>query len=155
MSKPRPTRRKDKCSSRIWMVAEDEVDAEEVNSTYPTKGTQTFGKKTESIEEPSEEGGLPCRTRSAKMPPTYNYCGKIGHHEEECRKRRSESASTSRQLTNYVVNAEYVDYSGLFVMRHRENSMMASNSSNFASTSNSEHAWFLNSGASHHMTSHK
>ena len=39
------------------MVAEDEVDAEEVNSTYPTKGTQNFGKKTKAIEEPSEEGG--------------------------------------------------------------------------------------------------
>ena len=39
------------------MVAEDEVEAEEVDSTYPTKGTQNFGKKTEAIEEPSQEGG--------------------------------------------------------------------------------------------------
>ena len=39
------------------MVAEDEVEAEEVDSTYPTKGTQTFGKKMKAIEEPLEEGG--------------------------------------------------------------------------------------------------
>ena len=39
------------------MVAEDEVEEEEVNLIYPAKGTQTFGKKTEAIEEPSEEGG--------------------------------------------------------------------------------------------------
>ena len=39
------------------MVAEDEVEVEEVDSTYPTKGTQNFGKKTEAIEEPSQEGG--------------------------------------------------------------------------------------------------
>ena len=33
--------------------------------------------------------------------------------------------------------------------------MMASDSANSASTSNSEHAWFVDSGASHHMTSHQ
>ena len=44
------------------MVAEDEVKAEEVDSTYPMKGLHNFGKDTEAIEEPSQEGG---RTRSA------------------------------------------------------------------------------------------
>ena len=39
------------------MVAIDEVEAEEVNSTYPTKGIHNFGKETEVIEEPSQEGG--------------------------------------------------------------------------------------------------
>ena len=39
------------------MVAEDEVEAEEVDSTYPTKGTQNFGKKTETIKELLQEGG--------------------------------------------------------------------------------------------------
>ena len=38
-------------------MAEDEAKAEEVDSTYPTKGTQTFGKKMKAIEEPLEEGG--------------------------------------------------------------------------------------------------
>ena len=32
---------------------------------------------------------------------------------------------------------------------------MASDSTNSASTSNSEHTWFVDSGASHHMTSHQ
>ena len=48
--------------------------------------------------------------------------------------------------------AEYADYGGLFMMRHRANSMMASDST---STANSEHAWFVDSGGSHHMTSHQ
>ena len=39
------------------MMDEDEVEAKEVDSTYPTKGIQNFGKKTEAIEEPSQEGG--------------------------------------------------------------------------------------------------
>ena len=39
------------------MLAEDKVKAEEVDLTYPMKGTQNFGKKTEAIEEPSQEGG--------------------------------------------------------------------------------------------------
>ena len=50
-------------------VVEDEVEEEEVNSTYPAKGTQTFDKKTDAIEEPSKEGG-------ASMP---NKVGKICH----------------------------------------------------------------------------
>ena len=51
------------------MVAQDEVEAEEVDSTYPTMGTQNFGKKTKAIEEPSQEGG-------ASMP---NKVGKPFH----------------------------------------------------------------------------
>ena len=50
---------------------------------------------------------------------------------------------------------DYADYGGLFKMRHRENSMMASDSANSASTSNSEHAWFVDFGASQHNTSHQ
>ena len=85
-------------------------------------------------------------------PATCNYCGKNGHYEAECWKKRSESASTSRQLTNYANNSDKEDYGGLFVMRHRANSMTASKS---AHTSNSKDVWFVDSGASHHMTSHE
>ena len=35
----------------------NEVEAEEVDSTYPTKGTQNFGYKKEAMEKPSQEGG--------------------------------------------------------------------------------------------------
>ena len=38
-------------------------------------------------------------------------------------------------------------------MRHRANSMVASDSAKSTSTSNSEHVWFIDSGASHHMMS--
>ena len=39
------------------MVAIDEVEAEEVDSTYSAKGIYNFGKDTEAIEEPSQEEG--------------------------------------------------------------------------------------------------
>ena len=38
-------------------MAEDEVEAEEVDSTYPTKGIHNFSKEMEAIKEPSQEGG--------------------------------------------------------------------------------------------------
>ena len=57
---------------------------------------------------------------------------KIGRREEECQRKRSELVSTHQQLTNYAANSEYDDYDELFMMRHRANSMTASNS---ASTS--------------------
>ena len=135
------------------MVVDDEVAAiEEVDSTHLTKGTQTFSKKTEAIEEPSKEGGASMQNKVGHAL-TYNYCGKTDHRKEECRKKKkSESASTSRQLTNYATNSKYDDYGGLFVMRHRANSMSTSNSTN---TSNSEDVWFVDFGTSHHMTSHQ
>ena len=86
-----------------------------------------------------------------------------------------ESASTSRQFTNYAHNSDYEDYrgmyghnsdyadrggmyahnsnrGGMFMIKHRANSMSA-----FTSTSalNPEDIWFVDSGASNHMTFHK
>ena len=78
------------------------------------------------------------------------YCAKIDCHEEDCRKKKNESASTSGQLTNYATNSEYDDYGGLFIMRHSVNSMLAFGPTN---TSNLEIAWFVDSSASNHMTS--
>ena len=73
-----------------------------------------------------------------------------------------ESASTSRQLTNYTHNSDYEEYTGMyahnsdhggmFMMKHRENSMSASTSN---SALKPEDVWFVDSGASNHMTSHK
>ena len=85
-------------------------------------------------------------------PIKCGYCGKIGHHEEECRKKKSESASTSWKLTNYVANSEYDDYGGLFVIRHRANSM---STSGLINTSKSKDVWFVDSSTSNHMTSHQ
>ena len=64
----------------------------------------------------------------------------------------SDLVFTSRQLTNYTSNSDHNDRDGMFVMRHRVNSMQASNLTN---TSNSEDVWFVDSGASNHMTSHE
>ena len=86
-----------------------------------------------------------------------------------------ESASTSRQLTNYAHNSDYKestgmyghnsdyedhggmyarnsDRGGIFMMKHRANSMLASTSNSALKT---EDVWFVDSGASNHMTSHK
>ena len=54
------------------------IEAEEVNSTYLAKGTQIFGKKTEAIEEPSEEG-------EASVPNKVNKSAiaKSAENEEE------------------------------------------------------------------------
>ena len=62
------------------------------------------------------------------------------------------SAYTSRQLTNYATNSDYDDHGGMFVMRHRANSMSASTSTN---ASNPEDLRFVDSGASNHMISHQ
>ena len=86
-----------------------------------------------------------------------------------------ESATTSRQLTNYAHNSDYEEYcgmyghnsdykdhggmyahnsdrDGMFMMKHRANSMSASTST---SALNPKDVWFVDSGASNHMTSHK
>ena len=102
------------------MVAEEEVEEEEVDWTYPTKGTQTFNKKTETIKEPSEEGGasMPNKiVKSCHLRATIAERSAIV--KRKCRIRRSESTLTSRQLTNYTTYAEYANYGGLFIMRHR------------------------------------
>ena len=78
----------------------------------------------------------------------YGYCGKFNHYEVECRKKKSESALTSRQLTNYASNSDYDDHGGMFVMRHRANSKLASRPT---ITSNAEDVWF----ASSHTRSHQ
>ena len=54
------------------MVTEDEVEAEEVDSTYPTKGAHNFGKDKEAIEEPSQEGGASTSARAVKTQPNVD-----------------------------------------------------------------------------------
>ena len=64
----------------------------------------TFGRR----------GSLHAKQGWKTMPLTYNYYGKIDHREEECRKKRSESASTvdNSQTTPPTLNTPtVVDYS--------------------------------------------
>ena len=80
------------------MVAEDKVEAEEVDLTYPTKGTQNFGKKTEAIEEPLEEGGDSTPNKVSKpchLPATIEERSAIGK-----RSAKKEEASWLRQVAN-------------------------------------------------------
>ena len=91
-------------------------------------------------------------------PPECGYCGKYGHYEEECRKKARDSVSTGRQLTNYASNSDYdnasnsddrgemsmnhatdSDYDdrfGMFVMRHKAQSMMAQASTSASAPNN-------------------
>ena len=92
------------------------------------------------------------------------------HHEEECRKKMREAGSTIRQLTNYVHNSDYEEYTGTYghnsdyedrggmyarnsdcggmFMMNRANSMSASTSN---SALNLEDVWFIDSSASNHI----
>ena len=54
--------------------------------------------------------------------------------------------------TTYEHNSDYEDRGGMFMMKHRANSMLASTSN---SALKPEDVWFVDSGASNHMTSHK
>ena len=81
------------------MVAEDEVD-----STYHTKGTQTFGKKMEAIEEPSEEGedytpnkvGKPCHLPATSAERST--IAKRGDEKEEA--SRLQQADNSQTMSS-------------------------------------------------------
>ena len=64
----------------------------------------TFGRRGSFHYGPSRQSAVEC-----------GYCGKLGHHEEECRKKKHKSASTSRQLTNYATNSDYEDHVRMFV----------------------------------------
>ena len=55
----------------------------------------TFGRRGSFHSGPSRQNATKC-----------GYCRKLGHQEEECRKKKRESASTSRQLTNYANNSQ-------------------------------------------------
>ena len=78
------------------MVAKDDVEVEEVDLTYPTKGTQNFGKKTEVIEEPSQEG----------EGSTPNKVGKPCHL---CATIATKSAITKRSVEKEVSRLRQVD----------------------------------------------
>ena len=84
------------------------------------------------------------------------YCGRKGHRESECWKRRADSdkAGSSRGDVDRRQRSHNVEVSGraemgpTFVMRHKTN-IVAVN------TSRSNEVWYVDSGASNHMTNHK
>ena len=90
------------------MMAEDEVD-----STYPTKGTQNFGKKTVAIEEPSQEGGAftpnkvrkPCHLR-ATIAAKSAIAKRSGEKEEVSRLRQVDNSQITLRMRNTRTTAD-------------------------------------------------
>ena len=86
------------------------------------------------------------------------YCGKKGHKESECWKKRvdtdksgsSKAKHGNQQRSHYAEGFEGAKY-GLgpaFVMKHKANSMLVN-------TSKHNEVWYVDSRASNHMTSHE
>ena len=99
-----------------------------------------------------KRGSHPAGSRNRNNPIECGYCGKHDHYEEECRKKIRDWALTTPQLMNYSSNSDYDNRGRMFVMRHEPHSMSTKAPT---STSSSDSIWFVNSGASNHMTSHE
>ena len=119
--------------------------------SLPESTTLTIGKRTRKHHWILAEGGANMPDQSSKQLDC-GYCGKRGHYKEDFQKKKRESASTSRLLTNYATNFDYDAHGGMFVMRHKTHLMLASSSIN---TSSSDNVLFLDTGASNQMTSQK
>ena len=84
------------------------------------------------------------------------YCGKKGHRESESWKKKANSnraelgitESGNQQKSHYAENSGRVGNGRTFVMKHKTNSMEVS-------TSKPNEVWYVNSGASNHMTNHE
>ena len=125
-------RQKATCSTHIRTEEEDTNEQEadlakdKADEVRPTKTTPNFGRKTEAIEDQTYENYSQFWPQDGSHRGTFarrgsfhsglsrqyaiecGYCGKIGHHEEECRKKKRESAFTSWQLMNYARNKKNV-----------------------------------------------
>ena len=130
MFEPRATPWKVKCSTLTRMEVEDVVEQEyvdsakdEIDEVRPMKTTPNFGKKAATIKECSEEGRAFMSVQADKTQLNADIATK-----SVTTKKRESTASTSRQLANYVTNSDHDDHGGMFVMRHRENSMSTSTS---------------------------
>ena len=100
----------------------------------------------------SRTGSHHVRQSCQDNPIECRYCGKFGHYEEECRKKKWVSASPSRQLMNNATNCDYEDHYKLFIMRYKAHSMSTSSPTN---TSPLDNVRFVDPRASNHVTSHK
>ena len=86
------------------------------------------------------------------------YCGQKGHRESECWKKKADSDRSgsgrteqeNQQQSHYVEGLEGAENrSGpTLVMKHKVNLMVVN-------TSKLNEVWYVDSGASNHMTSHK
>ena len=134
-------------ASRCTMEAADGTK-EEGTEVIPT-----------TIPDPPEAGGVEAtKTGKGKSVVECWYCGKKGHKESECWKKCTDSEKTrsgsgqtdkgTRQRSHYVEGSGKVEKGSTFVTRHEANSMKTT-------TPKSDKVWYVYSGASNHMTSHK
>ena len=129
---------------------QEEADSakDEADELQHMKTSRQTGKTVETQEERLKEGGASISDLADKTTQSNaNIVVKSATTKKSAKRR-----SVNRHLTNYATNSDYNDHGGMFVMRHRENSMLASTS---MSASSPEDVWFINSGASNHMTSHQ
>ena len=95
------------------MVAEDKVKEEEVDSTYPTKGTQNFGKKLEAIEQPLQEGGAstpnkvgkPCHLR-ANIAANLATANRSAKKEETSKLQQADNSQITPRTRNTQTTAD-------------------------------------------------
>ena len=146
-----------RCSTPNRTREEDSAEEIEANSDKVDRFSRTenaiptIGRRSRTLVGILAEGGANMPDQSSKQLDC-GYCGKRGHYKEDFQKKKRESASTSRLLTNYATNFDYDAHGGMFVMRHKTHLMLASSSIN---TSSSDNVLFLDTGASNQMTSQK
>ena len=78
----------------------------------PGTHTKEFDRRGSHHARPSRQNNL----------IECGYSGKFNHYEEEFRKKKRDSGSTNRQLTNYATYFDYDDHGEMFVMRHKTHS---------------------------------
>ena len=118
------------------------------------RGRRGRGRFDLSQRNLRKKGELPRQKRSANHATYVQLLRKTRPSQRGVPKKKKQVGFNKPETHKLRRERGICGYGGPFVMRHGANSMMASNSANSASTSNSEHAWFVDSGASHHMTSH-
>ena len=77
------------------------------------------------------------------------YCGKPGHKENTCYKKQNDIKSGKLQQSNYASSSGHGDDKNehIFVMQQMVNSMIDN-------AVDCKNVWFVNLGASSHMTNH-
>ena len=127
-------------ASRCTMEAADGTK-EEGTEVIPT-----------TIPDPPEAGGVEAtKTGKGKSVVECWYCGKKGHKESECWKKKANSDkvdSETRQRWHYAKGSGCAVTSPAFVMKHKANQIGVG-------TLKSKEVWYVDFGASNHMTNHE
>jgi hypothetical protein len=125
------------------------------NESVSHGGNRQTRHQRDAGSNPRPSGGRGSRGETA---PDCWYYGKKGHWESECWKKRAEPGRTvsgtgqtnrrNRQQLHYAEGSKKAARASAFVMRHGANSVKRN-------VPSSDEVWYLDSGASNHMTRHK